>query len=59
VQEEGYDGEHVYIRIDPKYFRLSEVELLCGDYSKAKDILGWEPSVPLDDLIREMVEMEK
>lgn len=55
LEEEGYDGDKVYIRIDPKYFRLSEVELLCGDYSKAKSLMGWEPEIPLKQLIQEMV----
>jgi len=32
-----------YVEIDQRYYRPSEVNLLLGDYSKAKDILGWEP----------------
>jgi GDPmannose 4,6-dehydratase len=43
------------IRIDPKYFRPSEVELLQGDATKAKEKLGWVPEYSLEDLISEMV----
>lgn len=58
IDEEGYCGENILIRVDPKYFRLSEVELLCGDYSKAKKVLDWEPRISLDALIEEMVNVE-
>jgi GDPmannose 4,6-dehydratase len=44
------------VRIDPAYYRPTEVELLIGDPSKAKRELGWEPAVDLDGLIRMMVE---
>ncbi len=43
------------IRIDPKYFRPTEVDLLIGDPSKAKEKLGWEPKYDLPDLVHEMV----
>jgi GDPmannose 4,6-dehydratase len=43
------------IAIDPRYFRPAEVDLLVGDASKARRILGWEPRHSLTDLIREMV----
>lgn len=43
------------IRIDPKYYRPSEVELLIGDATKAKEKLGWVPEYALGDLIAEMV----
>jgi GDPmannose 4,6-dehydratase len=41
--------------IDPYYFRPTEVELLIGDASKAKQVLGWEPKISLDKMIAEMV----
>jgi GDPmannose 4,6-dehydratase len=47
--------DDVVIRIDPKYFRPPEVELLLGDPSKAKAKLGWTPEYDLDALIQEMV----
>lgn len=46
------------ITVDPFYFRPTEIDLLVGDYSKAKQKLGWEPNVSLDELIAEMVESD-
>jgi len=43
------------IRIDPGYFRPSEVETLLGDPCKAKEKLGWVPEIALDELVQEMV----
>ncbi|RZJ76992.1 MAG: GDP-mannose 4,6-dehydratase [Flavobacterium sp.] len=43
------------VKIDPKYFRHTEVDLLQGDPSKAKAKLGWEPKIKVSDLCREMV----
>jgi GDPmannose 4,6-dehydratase len=45
-----------YVVIDPKYFRPAEVELLIGDYSKAKRQLGWEPKVKFKELVKIMVD---
>jgi GDPmannose 4,6-dehydratase len=45
----------VIVRVDPHYFRPTEVETLLGDPSKAKDRLGWVPEITLDQMIREMV----
>ena len=45
----------VIVRIDSKYFRPSEVEELIGDFSKAKEVLGWSPKKTINDLCREMV----
>ena len=44
--------------IDPKYFRPTEVELLIGDPTKAKQKLGWTPKVKMEELCREMVEAD-
>ena len=41
--------------IDPKYFRPTEVDLLIGDATKAKEKLGWEPKCSLADLVKEMI----
>ena len=43
------------IRIDPRYFRPTEVETLLGDPSKARKKLGWEPRISFDEMVREMV----
>ncbi|MDD5110206.1 MAG: GDP-mannose 4,6-dehydratase [Patescibacteria group bacterium] len=47
-----------YIGIDPLYFRPSEVELLQGDFSKARRKLGWEPKVHFQELVRIMMEAD-
>jgi GDPmannose 4,6-dehydratase len=43
------------VAVDPKYFRPTEVETLLGDPGKARERLGWTPTTPLSDLVREMV----
>jgi GDPmannose 4,6-dehydratase len=45
-----------YVTVDQKFFRPAEIDVLVGDYSKAKRILGWEPTIFIDQLIAEMVE---
>jgi GDPmannose 4,6-dehydratase len=48
-----------YVKIDPRYFRPAEVDLLIGDDSKAKEKLGWEPTVRFDELVRMMVDADR
>ena len=48
----------VHVKIDPRYFRPTEVDILVGDPSKARDRLGWRHKTSLDDLVREMVAMD-
>jgi len=45
----------VIVRVDPRYFRPTEVESLLGDSSKAKRELGWEPKISFAELVKEMV----
>lgn len=61
LEEIGVDSESgtVRVRIDPKYFRPTEVNYLLGDPSKAREKLGWEHSIGIDDLVREMVESDR
>ncbi len=47
--------DQVIVRVDPRYFRPTEVETLLGDASKAKKELGWEPKISFDELVKEMV----
>jgi len=54
----GLDWQQ-YVKIDERYFRPSEVDLLIGDYSKAKEKLGWEPTVRFQELIRMMVDHDR
>jgi GDPmannose 4,6-dehydratase len=46
------------IAIDPEYFRPTEVDLLIGDATKAKEILGWQPKYTLAEMIKEMVQSD-
>lgn len=45
----------VIVRVDPRYFRPAEVETLLGDPSKAKEKLGWEPEITVEEMCAEMV----
>jgi GDPmannose 4,6-dehydratase len=53
------DTGAVVVRIDPRYFRPSEVETLLGDPTKARDKLGWTPTTTLEELVAEMVAADK
>lgn len=55
LQERYLKPGQVVVRVDPAYYRPTEVDLLIGDPSKAKKQLGWEPKYDLTDLISEMV----
>lgn len=52
--EAGLDWNE-YVVMDPKFIRPAEVNLLLGDASKARRVLGWEPEVTFEELIRMMV----
>lgn len=60
VNEKGLDKKtgKTIIEIDPKYFRPAEVDVLLGDYSKAKKELGWEPKVRFDELVKIMTKAD-
>jgi GDPmannose 4,6-dehydratase len=47
-----------HVEIDPDLMRPAEVEHLVGDASKARQVLGWEPEVGFEDLVRMMVEAD-
>ncbi len=59
-EERGVDKAtgRVLVEVDPRYFRPAEVDLLLGDPSKAKRVLGWEPKVTFRELVRTMVEAD-
>jgi GDPmannose 4,6-dehydratase len=48
-----------HVTTDPRYFRPAEVEMLLGDYTKAKEKLGWEPTVRFRELVRMMVDADR
>ena len=58
INEKGYLGDLCVIEVDARFFRPSEVDILIGDTTKAKQILGWEPEYDLDKLIEEMLKNE-
>ena len=58
MEERGRDRKtgNILVEVDPKYFRPAEVEQLLGDPTKAKTLLGWNPtSTPFEELVRIMV----
>lgn len=60
VDEQGLDAKtgQVLVEVDPRYFRPTEVELLLGDPTKAKEKLGWSHETSVRDLAREMVQAD-
>src|SRR5690606_2201202 len=60
VDEKGYDArtDKILIEIDPRYFRPTEVDLLLGDASKARQKLGWSHKVSFPELVAEMVQSD-
>ena len=53
------DTNEIVIRIDPRYFRPTEVDQLIGDSSKARKKLGWTPEISFEKLIEEMIKNDK
>jgi GDPmannose 4,6-dehydratase len=47
-----------YVTVDPRYYRPAEVDILLGDASKAKRVLGWEPKIRFEELVRMMVDAD-
>lgn len=47
-----------YVTVDPRYMRPAEVDVLLGDPTKARDVLGWAPETSLEDMVGEMVEAD-
>lgn len=45
VDEIGTSNGKIVVKIDPEYFRPTEVEFLCGDSTLAKNLLGWQPKI--------------
>lgn len=60
VEEKGIDRKtnKVLVEVDPKYFRPAEVDLLIGDYSKAKEKLGWAPKTDFSSLVKIMMDYD-
>jgi GDPmannose 4,6-dehydratase len=59
LEEVGVDAKgRTLVRIDPRYFRPAEVDLMQGDASYAREKLGWKPTVSFAELVRLMVEAD-
>ena len=58
LNEVGLYNNKIIVKIDPKYFRPTEVETLLGDAKKAKEKLKWEPRITFDQLVKEMVDYD-
>lgn len=60
-QEVGIDSStgKITVEIDPRYYRPTEVDILIGDPSKAKEKLGWEPKVKLEELVKIMIKADE
>jgi GDPmannose 4,6-dehydratase len=60
IEEKGVNSEtgEILVEIDPRYFRPTDVDILVGDYTKAKNILGWKPKMKIQELIKIMVQAD-
>lgn len=61
VDEIGVDAtdeSKVLVRVDPRYYRPTEVDLLLGDPTKAKEKMGWTAKIKFEDLVKEMVQAD-
>ena len=56
--EKRLDEGTVLVEVDPRYYRPTEVDMLIGDASKAKEKLGWEARVKFEELVRMMAEAD-
>ena len=57
INEKAYDeNENMVVNINPEFYRPAEVDLLLGDSTKAREVLGWKPSYTFTTLIEEMME---
>ena len=60
IDEVGYraDNGEIVVKVDKRYFRLTEVNTLLGDPKKAKEKLGWEPKITLEEMVKEMIKFD-
>ncbi|XP_076244585.1 GDP-mannose 4,6 dehydratase isoform X2 [Calliopsis andreniformis] len=60
VNETGQDAQtgQILVRVNPKYFRPTEVDVLLGDATKAKEKIGWKPTVTFEGLVKDMMDSD-
>ena len=60
IDEKGRDAETgaVRVEVDPRYFRLTEVDHLVGDATRAREVLGWQPKSTFRELVSTMVQAD-
>ena len=60
IDEKGYDSEtgNLFVAVDSRYFRPTEVDTLLGDPSKAREKLGWKPKITFEEMVSEMMESD-
>jgi GDPmannose 4,6-dehydratase len=58
INEVGKYNDRTIVKADPKFYRPAEVDILKGNYEKAKKELGWEPRTKFKDLVKMMVEAD-
>jgi len=60
IEEKGLEAKNgkMLIEVNPRYFRPTEVDILIGDYSKAKQTLGWQPKVKFAELVKMMAKSD-
>ena len=55
LNEVGKHHDKIVVKVSPKFYRPAEVDILLGDFSKARNVLGWKPKVSFKDLVKMMV----
>lgn len=60
INETGQDAKtgQILVRINPKYFRPTEVDILLGDASKARNKFGWKPTITFEELVKDMMDSD-
>ena len=58
LSEKGTDGKRILVEVSKEYYRPAEVDILRGDASKIKEILGWKPGTTFEEMVKKMVKSD-